>query len=168
MHASLLTRRASLLLPFLLAACGHKERTDFPPLRYNYLPPIRLNVASITVEQRFYPSGVAPDVTAFDPVHPVEALRAMADDRLQALGTSGQAVFGITNAALTRDDDVINCALGVVLEIYPTPGAPVGLRTGRRIAAAHRLRRRSARHAVRNHQGDDGRDERGVRIPGPA
>ena len=60
MHASLLTRRASLLLPFVLAACGHKERADFPPLRYNYLPPIRLNVAAITVEERFYPSGVAP------------------------------------------------------------------------------------------------------------
>jgi len=126
MHASLLTRRASLLLPFLLAACGHKERMDFPPLRYNFLPPLRLNVASITVEQRFYPSGIAPDVTAMDPVHPVEALRAMADDRLQALGTSGQAVFGITNASLTRRDDLIICALAVVLEIYPTPGVRSG------------------------------------------
>lgn len=126
MHASLLTRRSSLLLPFLLAACGHKARTDFPPLRYNYLPPIRLNVASITVEQRFYPSGVAPDMTPFDPVHPVEALRAMVDDRLQALGTSGHAVFGINNAALTREDDLITCALTVVLEIYPTPGVRAG------------------------------------------
>jgi hypothetical protein len=110
----------------LLASCGHKERMDFPPLRYNYLPPIRLNIASIAVDQRFYPSGVAPDVTAFDPVHPVEALRAMANDRLQALGTSGQAVFGITNAALTRQDDVITCVLAVVLEIYPEPGVRSG------------------------------------------
>lgn len=122
MHASRLTRRTSLLLPFLLAACGGKERQDFPPLRYNYLPPIRLNVAIITTEQRFYPSGMAPDITALDPVHPVEALRAMAEDRLQALGTSGQAVFGITNASLTREGDVITCALAVELSIYPTPG----------------------------------------------
>jgi hypothetical protein len=121
-----LTRRASFLLPFLLAACGHKERTDFPPLRYNFLPPIRLNVASITVEQRFYPSGVVPDVTALDPVHPVEALLAMANDRLQALGAAGQAVFGITNASLTRDGDLISCALAVELEIYPTPGVRAG------------------------------------------
>ena len=121
-----LTRRASLLLPFLLAACGHKERTDFPPLRYNFLPPIRLNVATITVEQRFYPSGVAPDVTALDPVHPVEALLTMANDRLQALGAGGQAVFAITNASLTRDDDIINCALAVELEIFPTPGVRAG------------------------------------------
>jgi hypothetical protein len=126
MHASLLTRRASLLLPFVLAACGHEERTNFPPLRYQYLPPIRLNVASIDVQQRFYPSGTRPDITALDPVHPVEALRAMAEDRLQALGSVGQAVFGITNATLTKQDEVITCALGVVLEIYPTPGIRSG------------------------------------------
>lgn len=126
MHASLLTRRASLLLPFVLAACGHEERTNFPPLRYQDLPPIRLNVASIDVQQRFYPSGTRPDVTALDPVHPVEALRAMAEDRLQALGSAGQAVFAITNATLTKQDELITCALGVVLEIYPTPGIRSG------------------------------------------
>jgi hypothetical protein len=126
MHASRLTRRSALLLPFLLAACGGEERTDFPPLRYNFLPPIRLNVASFAVEQRFYPSGEPPDITALDPVHPVEALRAMADDRLQALGVSGEAVFGITNAALTREGDTITCALAAVLEIYPTPGIRSG------------------------------------------
>jgi hypothetical protein len=110
----------------VLAACGHEERTDFAPLRYQYLPPIRLNVASIDIQQRFYPSGIAPDITSRDPVHPVEALRAMAEDRLQALGSAGQAVFGITNATLTRQDDLITCALGVVLEIYPTPGIRSG------------------------------------------
>ena len=67
-----------------------------------------------------------PDITSLDPVHPVEALRSMAEDRLQALGTSGQAVFGITNASLTQQDDVITCALAVELEIYPTPGIRSG------------------------------------------
>lgn len=126
MPASLLTRRASLMLPLLLAACGGGQRRDFPPLRYNYLPPIRLNVASISIQDQFYPSGMPPDVTELDPVHPVEALRAMAQDRLQALGTSGQAVFGITNAVLTRDDDVITCVLTVELSIFPTPGIRSG------------------------------------------
>jgi hypothetical protein len=126
MHASRLTRRASLMLPFLLAACGGGERQNFPPLRYNFLPPIRLNVASFDIQQRFYSSGVAPDITQLDPIHPVEALRAMAEDRLQALGTSGQAVFAITNASLIRQDDIITCALAVLLEIYPTPGIRSG------------------------------------------
>jgi len=120
-----LTRRASLLLPFMLAACGGDEES-FPPLRYNYLPPIQLNVAGYSIEQRFYPSGVAPDITSQSPVHPIEALRTMAEDRLQAVGTTGQAVFAIANAALTRQDDVITCALSVVLEIYPTPGIRSG------------------------------------------
>lgn len=120
-----LTRRTSLLLPFLFAACGGEPR-NFPPLRYNYLPPIRLNVGSFSVEQQFYPSGMPPDVTALDPVHPVEAVRAMAEDRLQAVGTTGQAVFAITNASLTKRGDVITCALAAVLEIYPTPGIRSG------------------------------------------
>ena len=120
-----LTRRASLLLPFALAACGGGE-PNFPPLRYNYLPPIRLNVASFSVEQQFYPSGVRPDITDRDPVHPVEALRTMAEDRLQAVGTTGQAVFAITDASLTKIGDVITCALSVDLEIYPTPGVRSG------------------------------------------
>lgn len=121
-----LTRRASLMLPFLLAACGGREQREFAPLRYQYLPPIRLNVASIEIQDQFYPSGMAPDITDRDPVHPVEALRAMAQDRLQALGASGQAVFGITNASLTREDDVIICALAVELSIYPQPGIRSG------------------------------------------
>jgi hypothetical protein len=121
-----LTRRASLLLPFVLAACGGGEPETFAPLRYNYLPPIRLNVGGIQVQQRYYPSGEPPDITSLDPAHPVEALMAMAQDRLQAVGTSGEAVFAITNAALTKQGDVITCALAVELEIYPTPGVRSG------------------------------------------
>ncbi len=65
-------------------------------------------------------------MTSRDPVHPIDALRAMAEDRLQALGASGQAVFAITNASLIRQDDMITCALAAVLEIYPKPGLRSG------------------------------------------
>ena len=162
-----LTRRTSLLLPFLFAACGGEPR-NFPPLRYNYLPPIRLNVGSFSVEQRFYPSGMPPDVTALDPVHPVEAVRAMAEDRLQAVGTTGQAVFAITNASLTKRGDVITCALAAVLEIYPTPG----IRSGFAQAVVSRQHIGSVddmrRHALRPDQERHERDERGVRVSGSA
>src|SRR5581483_3202389 len=121
-----LTRRATLLLPALLAACGREERTDFPPLRYNYLPPLRLNVAAMTIQQRYYPSGMPPDMTPLAPVHPIEALRTMAEDRLLAAGTTGQAIFAITNASLTRLDNVITCALAVELEIDLEPGVRSG------------------------------------------
>jgi hypothetical protein len=136
MQTSALTRRAALLLPVLIAACGRKERTDFPPLRYSYLPPILLSVGSINIEQRFYPSGMPPDVTALSPVHPVEALRAMAEDRLQAVGSVGQAVFAITNATLSRERDTLTCALAVELEIYQVPGVRSGF--ARAIASRQR------------------------------
>src|SRR4051812_8927706 len=103
-----LPRRTSLLLPLLLAACGsQRPRRQYPPLHYGFLTPIRLNVAAIRIEQRFIPSGVAPDVSQLDPMPPVLALRNMAEERLQALGSSGQAVFIIQEASLVRQQDTI-------------------------------------------------------------
>jgi hypothetical protein len=90
-------------------------------LRYDYLTPLQLNVAAIQIEQRFVPSGAAPDVTQYDPVPPMRALRAMAEDRLQALGTAGNAVFAIQNASLARRRDTVSGNLSVELGIYPTP-----------------------------------------------
>ncbi|MBN8875386.1 MAG: hypothetical protein J0H67_21320 [Rhodospirillales bacterium] len=130
-----LTRRAALLLPLALAACGG-EPENFPPLRYAYLPPIRLNVASIDIQQRFVPSGVAPDVTQYAPVRPVDALRAMAEDRLQAFGTTGRAVFSIVDASLTRRRDVLDGSMAVVLDIYAADGQRAGYAEAR-IARQH-------------------------------
>jgi hypothetical protein len=117
----MLTRRMSLLLPLLAAGCGGSRREDFPPLRYDYLAPLPLNVASIQIEQRYVPSGVAPDVSQFDPVPPVQALRAMAEDRLQGLGSADLAVFLIKDASLTRQKDTISGNFAVELDIYNTP-----------------------------------------------
>lgn len=118
----LVSRRAILALPLFLAACGDDEPPEaanaFPPLRYDYLPPLQLNVLSIEVQQRFIPSGVPPDVSAYDPVPPVDALKAMANDRLQALGTANKAVFAITDATLSRVNDVIRGSMAVSLTIY--------------------------------------------------
>ena len=100
----MLTRRASLLLPLAVAACAETPPArDYPPLSYSYLPPLRLNVASIDVEQRFVPTGAAPDVSPVDPVRPVDALRAMAEDRLKAFGSAGRATLVINDASLTSE-----------------------------------------------------------------
>jgi hypothetical protein len=119
------SRRLALILPFALAACGEPERV-YAPLRYTDLPPIQLAVTDIAVQQQFFPAGVAPDVTAQDPAPPVGALKAMAQDRLQAYGTSNHAVFAITNASLTRDNDVIQGTLAVTLTILDNDGARLG------------------------------------------
>jgi hypothetical protein len=117
----MLSRRSALLLPLLATACGGGEEQSFPPLRYDYLAPLRLNVAAIQVEQRFVPAGVPPDVTQYAPVSPLAALRAMAEDRLQTLGSNDRALFVIQNASLTRRGSTITGNFAVELDIYNTP-----------------------------------------------
>ena len=128
MTDQLLTRRAALLLPLILAACGSDEEPPgtFPPLRYDYLPPIGLNVAAIDIRQQFVPSGARPDVTGQDPVTPIAALRAMAEDRLKALGTSQRATFAILDGTLTRSGDAIDGSMLVALTIYGDDGRLLG------------------------------------------
>jgi hypothetical protein len=131
MQAGYLTRRSALLLPLVLAACGGEEEQVFEPLRYNYLPPIQLNVASIAVEQRFVPSGVDPDVSNQDPVPPIGALKAMANDRLQAFGTANKAVFGILDASLVRQNDEVTGLFAVSLTILDDNGTQLGFAEAR-------------------------------------
>ncbi|HEY4043131.1 MAG TPA: hypothetical protein VGM32_14975 [Rhodopila sp.] len=136
MQAGLLTRRFVLLLalvvaPLALAGCGGGEEPVFEPLRYNYLPPIQLNVASIAIEQRFIPSGVAPDVSNQDPVPPIEVLKAMANDRLQAFGTSNKAVFAILDASLALENDVVTGTFAVSLTILDDTGNQLGFAEAR-------------------------------------
>jgi len=135
MPVRLLSRRSSLLLPLALAACGGAP-PDYPPLRYNYLPPIRLNVASISVRQDYVPSGVAPDLSPLDPVQPVDALRQMAEDRLKPFGAAGQAVFVIQNASVLRDGDTITGTFAVRLDIYTSANTRVGYAEAR-VAHSH-------------------------------
>jgi len=122
-----LTRRNALLLPWLLAACGGDEAPrSYPPLRYDYLSPLRLNVSEIRIEQRFVASGAPPDVSQYAPVPPMQALRAMAEDRLQTLGSIGLAVFAIQDASLVRRRDTIQGHCAVELSIFLTPDARAG------------------------------------------
>ncbi len=103
------------------AAVAAEEPRAFPPLHYEYLVPLRVNVASMQIEQRFVPSGAPPDVSQYDPVPPVLALRTMAQDRLQALGSADLAIFVIQDASLTRQGDTISGNFAVQLDIYNTP-----------------------------------------------
>ena len=77
-----LPRRVMLLLP-MLAACAQDappRRTSFPSLRYEYLTKLRLNVASIDVDQA--PPAAPGTLEALAPVRPAVAVRTMAQDRL--------------------------------------------------------------------------------------
>jgi hypothetical protein len=131
MRTGYLTRRFVLLLPLALAACGGEPEPDYEPLRYNYLPPLQLNVAGIAVEQRFIPAGVPPDVTNQDPVAPIDALKSMANDRLQAFGTANKAVFAILDASMIRDNDTVIGSFAVSLTILDDSGTQTGFAEAR-------------------------------------
>ncbi len=131
MPSRTLSRRSSLLLPLLLAACGGRSNRRYPPLHYGHLTPLRLNVAAIQIEQRYVPSGVAPDVSQLDPMPPVQALRNMAADRLQAFGSSGQAVFVIQEASLNRQRDTILGSFAVELDVYTSANTRAGFAEAR-------------------------------------
>jgi hypothetical protein len=90
-----------------------------------------LNVASIDVQQRFIPAGVDPDVSGQDPVPPMVALKAMANDRLQAFGTSNKAVYAISDASLMRQNDEVTGSFAVSLTILDDGGTQLGFAEAR-------------------------------------
>ncbi|MGC8475178.1 MAG: hypothetical protein ACP5NP_02385 [Acetobacteraceae bacterium] len=124
----LIDRRAALLLPLALAGCGGGRPVPvaYPRLDFSYLPQLHLNVARVAIEQHFIPSDVPPSVSQYDPVSPTAALRRMGEERLGAFGSAGKAVFVVTDAALTRERDIITGTFSVRLEIYTSAGTRVG------------------------------------------
>ncbi len=119
-----LTRRFTLLLPLLLAACGGDEEVpapepsgDFPPLRYGYLPPIKLNVQRLeTVRDFTLPTG-EDEMIGASPVNPIETLNAMARDRLMPVAQSGTATFRVITASIMKHRDTLNGVLAVRLDV---------------------------------------------------
>jgi hypothetical protein len=119
-----LTRRAALLMPLLLAACGGEEEApapevggDFPPLRYGYLPPIKLNVQRVETARGFVPPIGEDEMIGLSPVDPVDTLYAMARDRLQPVAQSGTATFRVVTTSITRHHDTLNGVLAVRLDV---------------------------------------------------
>jgi hypothetical protein len=119
-----------VLLPLALAGCGGEPppppllEQATPPLRYDYLTKLHLNVTAIDIQDRSPPPG-PDDVSNRSPVPPAEALRQMAIDRLAANGSTGHAVFVIENASIRRaSGDTLVGALAVRLDIIVGNGPP--------------------------------------------
>ena len=131
MSAYRLTRRSSLLLPFLMVACGGEEPRYFKPLRYDYLRPIDLAVKTVDIDVRFAPSGTGSDIGGEAPVNPLATLRQMGEDRLKPLGTSGRAVFSISEASLIRRDNLIRGTMDATVQILSDDGRPAAFAQAR-------------------------------------
>ena len=99
------TRRRLLVLPLALAACraSDADQTDFAPLNFTYLNRLRLNVATIAIDDAWQAPPDPREVGAYAPVPPMAALRQMAGDRLDVGGTSGKAVFTVLDASLLNN-----------------------------------------------------------------
>lgn len=121
-----ITRRAALLLPVLLAACATTPpRLHYPPLRYNYLARLGLNVGRVEVVDNWHPLGEA-DLSDQAPYPPDQVLAQMVRDRVIAAGTTGQGVFTIDAASIIRNGDALTGTLAGHLLIIAPDGAHVG------------------------------------------
>lgn len=109
---------------------------SFSALHYDYLPKLRLNVATIEVIDRSLP--VAPqDVASSSPAVPAQALAQMARDRLFATGSVGTANFTIDQASIVRvPSGEIDGQLAVHLDIIGPDGRPAGFAEAR-VARQH-------------------------------
>ncbi len=135
------SRRLALLLPLLGTACGEDISPGaMPPLRYDYLLPLRLNVAAVDV-------GEAPPPNPIEAESPAPAgmtLRQMALDRLTADGSSGRAVFVIDTAQISQSAGALTGVMAIHLDILTTDGGRVGFaeaRVSRVATAGSNLRR---------------------------
>jgi hypothetical protein len=120
-----LTRRAALLLPLLLAACGGDEDLpppiadggNFAPLRYGYLPPIKLSVQRLEIARGFVPPIGPGEMIGSSPVDPIETLYAMARDRLKPMAQSGSATFRVITASIMGHRNTLDGVLAVRLDV---------------------------------------------------
>ena len=90
----------------LLAACAGKPppepAVEKPLLTFRHRPPIKLNVASVDIQQPFVSKGRAPNVEHLLANPPARVAERWAQDRLRAAGNDGLARYSILDASITE------------------------------------------------------------------
>ena len=95
--------RIFILIGFLSLSCVHSP----PPknlidLSFSHLPPINLNVDSISINNYYASVQKPPNIEHLFPIKPVEAAERWAKDRLRFKGGLDRLVFSITRGAATE------------------------------------------------------------------
>ncbi len=126
-----LARRAALCLVVLLAACKAPEKPVFEAFDFYYLTKIKLNVATIEIDDGWVPRGSAGHVEYLAPTRPTKAMRLMVEHRLVTGGTAGQAVFRIDDASIILFRGRFEGSFAVHLELLDPEGQPAGMANAR-------------------------------------
>ncbi|MFQ5774001.1 MAG: hypothetical protein ACE5GS_05755 [Kiloniellaceae bacterium] len=93
---------AAALLVALAACAAPPPRPEFPQITFQNLPPIRLDVREVTVEQAYRPPAKAPNVDHRFPVPPADAAMRWARDRLVAAGATRRAHYVVRDASVVE------------------------------------------------------------------
>jgi hypothetical protein len=89
----------------LLSACSSSPPSpQYPDIRFNAVPAMKLDASLIDVRDAYSPPGKAPNVDHLFPVTPLHALESWAHDRLAPAGTASRAVFTILDASVVEVD----------------------------------------------------------------
>jgi hypothetical protein len=131
MTTTRVSRRAALTASFFtalgLVACAEDTvPPSFAPLGWDYLPKLKLNVATIDIDDSWRPRAGTRERGFLAPTSPVEALRKMADDRLIPGGSSGRALFVIDDASIQQSRDFYEATFAVHLDISTSDGVRSG------------------------------------------
>ncbi len=117
----------ALIAPLFLAACSSDEPAQsYRKLSFDYLTKLRLNVASIDIDNTDPPVRDSRDMSLLAPNKPADALRTMAQQRLLANASSGHAVFVVDEASLINDKDKIRGTFAVHLDVTTSDGTRTG------------------------------------------
>jgi hypothetical protein len=92
---------ATMVILLGVAACSTPpERRNYPDITFQHLTPFRLDVAHVEIVQAYRPDP-ANDIGDQFPEAPAKVAAQWAQDRLQAVGAQGQAIYTITLAKST-------------------------------------------------------------------
>lgn len=119
---------AALTVPLLVAGCAEEEGVpqSFPPLRYNYLAPISLNVASIQTRLGYAQAQDGTPLDAMSPETPLQGVQQMLQDRLVAGGAGGTAIITINSASINQVNDTAVGNISLRLTVVSADGRARG------------------------------------------
>ena len=104
--ASLHVAGAALAALVLVSACTTEPSTPAgpKPASFEAQAPLRIDIASITVESRYQPPGRSPNVEHLYSVTPVSTARSWAAARLVGVGPRGTAVLTVLDGSVISED----------------------------------------------------------------